>query len=319
MFGIDDMFMGAIGGLIGGADSYFSKQEDQDFAGQQREAQQAFQEKMRGSAYQTAVSDMQKAGLNPMLAYSQGGSAMASGSAPVVGGGESAGGGMRASLSTASQLKLQSEQMDLIKAQADKEKAQAELARAQIPQTASNVALQGSSAAQINQMIEFLKSVNPYRERSESAGAQLEEAKIPEAQGRQMEWKSFVDAALYKLISEGGLNDALANHARAGANLHIAQERTERERPGEIRSHIVGQSVSSELDRHRMQDIISSIGLRSAHGDEARSRTALNYVEELLRRLGVSEAEARSNYFKDWKGGKYELYFPDVKLPFIGR
>lgn len=42
--------------------------------------QMAFQERMRDTAYQAAVKDLQKAGLNPMLAYSQGGAATPSGS-----------------------------------------------------------------------------------------------------------------------------------------------------------------------------------------------------------------------------------------------
>ena len=71
---------GAVGGVLGFIGQQQTNQKNWDIAqaanaasAEQARAQMDFQERMRATQYQTAVEDMKKAGLNPMLAYSQGG------------------------------------------------------------------------------------------------------------------------------------------------------------------------------------------------------------------------------------------------------
>ena len=71
---------GITGGLLGFIGQQQTNQKNWDIAqsanaasAEQAAKQMAFQERMRDTQYQTAVRDMQSAGLNPMLAYTQGG------------------------------------------------------------------------------------------------------------------------------------------------------------------------------------------------------------------------------------------------------
>lgn len=73
-----DFFSGAGSGLISGGLSMLggmmSNAQNMAFTREQMQ----WQEKMRATQYQTAVKDLQKAGLNPMLAYTQGGAGVPS-------------------------------------------------------------------------------------------------------------------------------------------------------------------------------------------------------------------------------------------------
>lgn len=53
---------------------------EMDFNAQQAQIQRDWEEKMSNTAYQRAVEDMRSAGLNPYLAYSQGGASTPQGS-----------------------------------------------------------------------------------------------------------------------------------------------------------------------------------------------------------------------------------------------
>ena len=78
--------MSIVGGVLGFLGQQQTNQKNWDIAqaanaasAEQAARQMAFQERMRSTQYQAAVDDMKSAGLNPMLAYSQGGAGTPSG------------------------------------------------------------------------------------------------------------------------------------------------------------------------------------------------------------------------------------------------
>lgn len=87
MFGIDDALIGSAitggAGLLGGLfaqDKTDERQaQAQQFNAQQAQQQMDFQERMSSTAYQRSMQDMEKAGLNPILAYQKGGASSPSG------------------------------------------------------------------------------------------------------------------------------------------------------------------------------------------------------------------------------------------------
>lgn len=77
---------GLASGILGFVGQQQTNQKNWDIAqaanaasAQQAQSQMDFQERMRATQYQTAVEDMKQAGLNPMLAYTQGGAGTPSG------------------------------------------------------------------------------------------------------------------------------------------------------------------------------------------------------------------------------------------------
>lgn len=137
--------LGSIGTVVGGftgmpwlsavgsgLDSFMDKrssakgQEDANvFNAQQAQLNRDFQERMRATQYQTTVEDLKKAGLNPMLGYTQGGAGTPAGSlaAPAL---NKAGAGISSAQQAAStaqslaSLELNKAQIDQVKATTEK-------------------------------------------------------------------------------------------------------------------------------------------------------------------------------------------------------
>lgn len=72
-------FAPAVGALASGGLAAYGQREANVANAEMAQKQMDFQERMSNSQWQRGVADMQKAGLNPMLAYSQGGASSPSG------------------------------------------------------------------------------------------------------------------------------------------------------------------------------------------------------------------------------------------------
>jgi len=124
-------FSSLLGGLVGGVGSYLGQQSANQATAQMSKDQMAFQERMRETSYQTAVEDLKKAGLNPMLAYQQGGAGNQPGAAAqmqnAVGAGVSS---AQEGISKYQQLQNMTSQQELLHSQIDDTNAAAALKRA---------------------------------------------------------------------------------------------------------------------------------------------------------------------------------------------
>lgn len=114
-----------LGALIGGALSLGGTLLTNKANKKQAENQMAFQERMSDTSYQRAMADMKAAGLNPILAYQQGGASVPGGAMAHM---ENA---LDTGVSSARQNMLVNEEVKHIRAQTDTQKTLSQLQTAQ--------------------------------------------------------------------------------------------------------------------------------------------------------------------------------------------
>lgn len=181
---VGSYFGGPIGGMIGSAIgggiqassaersvqdtnqmNYAMFKEGQEFNAAEAEKQRGFSERMANTSWQRGVADMQAAGLNPMLAYHEGGAATpsaASASAPAPQRMEAAG---LAGINTAITARRLEGELEAMKAKAALDRSQALVNVAQVPfveqQTRTSAAQAGVHEATAKNILERLRVIMP--------------------------------------------------------------------------------------------------------------------------------------------------------------
>jgi hypothetical protein len=187
------------GGLLGFIGQQQTNQKNWDIAqaanqasAEQAQRQMDFQERMRATQYQTAIEDMKKAGLNPILAYSQGGAGTPSGAMGQVSTAK-VGNAIGSALAGAQAASMTAADVDLKEATTTNTSAQTLKIEADTIQTAAN----------IGKILEDTKvSTQTYKNLQEQLNKLLEEINLVKATTKQTSAQTGKTTAEEKNIRE---------------------------------------------------------------------------------------------------------------------
>lgn len=137
-----------IGSLIGGAAGLFGGLMQNASNEKVSAKQMAFQERMSSTQYQRGMEDMKKAGLNPILAYQQGGASSPAGAGiPSTNVGSAAVEGASRGVSSAKEAAMMSAQVDNLKQDTALKAASSKAAEAQVVSSLATADLASQNSA----------------------------------------------------------------------------------------------------------------------------------------------------------------------------
>jgi len=217
-----------IGAGIGAAASLIGGNKQNAANAQMAQNQMDFQERMRSTQYQTTVADLKAAGLNPMLAYSQGGAGTPVGATAQMGNplGEAGNSAREAAMAYANYRQIMS-QNELTQAQSVQSIAATNLQDQQAKTEAEKQAFIREEAARERAK---MPGYNKFGRLTDSqignydASARLaransarQEAELPESQSIGLAYKTVPQGALYErgIKAAGGIISTAAEAADA--------------------------------------------------------------------------------------------------------